>query len=203
MSIDNTLHDASEPDQAPRQWCSKCATHVTPTKPTGQCPGCGRPLLGSSLARKRRVNKVRVKELLDKFILDYQPNTQRLRSMCEQFAAVTEQLETVKLGTLERARLAEESQRLGGVLEASRSSRASTHDDTNDLTNDQLIEQTTAILRTLLRARDFEAAPCSPEGVDGGPAPDAFALAPDAPVPGEGGSLAPAGNAVPTAAPTA
>ena len=186
--------DANEPQT---KWCAKCAANVTPTQPTGQCPGCGRPLPGSSLARKHRANKARVKELLDEFIREYQPSTQRLRSMCEQFAAVTEQLENgPKLGSLERGRLSEESQRLGAALEASRSSRAPQDNAVDAMNTDQLIAETSEILRELLLTKDAEARPKAgrtgvdlPLGPDQNAGPTAVSQASDS-----GSGPAPAGS---------
>jgi hypothetical protein len=190
-----TAHLAGEPDTLPPQWCRKCNATVVP-EGRGQCPRCGRVLRHSFLARRHPVNKLRKQHLLDKLIAEYRPQTTLLHATCELLAGTLEQLEVLKPGSAEWDRLTNRAQQLGKELEASRPPRVET-DGRDDLTTDQFIEQTTEILRTLLRARDFEHAPCHPDGVDGGPAPGPET----SPVPGEGVSPDPARNAAPMPAP--
>ena len=111
-----------EPDTLPPTWCKKCQAEVKP-EGKGVCPRCHTFLSRNFTARKHPVNKLRRQQLLDKFVRDYQPNTQRLQSMCEQFAGVVEQLEVIKPGSPEHQRLVQLSQLLGAALEESQSSR--------------------------------------------------------------------------------
>jgi len=111
-------HLAGEPDSLPMTWCEKCQADVKP-QGRGQCPRCGRVLRHSFLARRHPVNKLRRQQLLDKFVRDYRPDTQRLQSMCEQYAGIVEQLEVLKPGSPDHQRLVQLSQLLGAALEES------------------------------------------------------------------------------------
>ena len=111
-----------EPGTLPPTWCKKCAADVLPAG-KGRCPRCNSFLKLNFSARKHPVNKLRRQQLLDKFVLDYRPNTQRLQSMCEQYAGIVEQLEVLKPGSPDHQRLVQLSQLLGAALEESQSSR--------------------------------------------------------------------------------
>ncbi len=50
--------------EPPLVYCANCKLDVQPKQPSGQCPKCNRTLPGSSLARKKRVNVARKRELL-------------------------------------------------------------------------------------------------------------------------------------------
>lgn len=115
-------HLTGEPDTLPLTWCKKCEAEVKP-EGKGVCPRCHTFLSRNFTARKHPVNKLRRQQLLDKFVRDYCPNTQRLQSMCEQFAGVVEQLEVIKPGSPEHQRLVQLSQTLGAALEEAQLSR--------------------------------------------------------------------------------
>src|SRR5262245_64913198 len=100
----SAAHLLGLPDSFPPTWCPNCKAEVLP-KGRGACPRCGRMLKGSFLARRHPVNLLRRDQLLAKLTAEYNPNTQRLRSMCEQYAGVLEQLETMKPGSPEHQRL--------------------------------------------------------------------------------------------------
>ncbi len=115
--------------------------------------------------RKHPVNVLR-RQQLDKFVLDYHPNTQRLQSMCEQYAGIVEQLEVLKPGSPDHQRLVQLSQLLGTALEESRSARTPADLATiNDMNIEQLIARTSAVLLQLLALRDAENVP-PPNSVD-------------------------------------
>lgn len=117
----------------------------------------GHAIGGNPLARKHPVNERRVEQLLGKYVRDYHPDTQRLQSMCEQFAAVTEQLEGRKAdGSANYQRLVQLSQTLGAALEESRSREIRAQTDLDTLSEDELIERTAAILHQLLESRDAQ-----------------------------------------------
>lgn len=110
------------PGTLPPTWCKKCEAEVKP-EGKGVCPRCHTFLSRNFTARKHPVNVLRRQQLLDKFVRDYRPDTQRLQSMCEQFAGVVEQLEVIKPGSPEHQRLVQLSQSLGAALEESQASR--------------------------------------------------------------------------------
>lgn len=141
------------PDTLPLTWCAHCNAEVLP-KGKGTCPRCARFLKGSFSARKHPVNLLRRDALLAKFVRDYQPDTQRLQSMCEQYAGVVEQLEALKPGSPEHQRLVQLSQQLGSALEEARSREMRPQTDLDVLDDEELIARTTAILRGLLEVRD-------------------------------------------------
>ena len=151
----SAAHLLGLPDSLPITWCPNCKADVLP-KGKGYCPRCGRLLKGAFLARRHPVNILRRDQLLAKFVHDYRPDTQRLQSMCEQYAGVIEQLETLKPGSQEHKRLVELSQMLGTALEDSRSTTQVVHEATemDHLSVDQLIEKTAEIARDLLALRD-------------------------------------------------
>jgi len=157
------------------------------------CPRCGRMLKGSFTARKHPVNLLRRDALLNKLVAEYEPRTTMQRATCEHLAGVLEQLESLKPGSTEHQRLVQLSQQLGEALEASRSTQAHVSNaDYDALTDDQLIERTSAILCRLLEMRDEQ---------QKGEAYVAAAVAEHAGLPGEA-SVTSAGEAVvPTLAP--
>ena len=108
-AVVQALHLAGEPDTLPPTWVRKCAATVKP-EGRGQCPRCGRMLRANFSARKHPVNRLRRQQLLDKFVTDYQPNTQRLQSMCEQYPASSSNSEVLKPGSPDHQRLVQLSQ---------------------------------------------------------------------------------------------
>jgi hypothetical protein len=121
----------------------------------GQCPTCGVFTQGNAAARKHIANVARREQLHAENLAEYQPTTLQGRRACRWLANIDERLETTREGTPEHQRLIAMWTELTATLEASRSSRE-THESTNleSLTNDQLIEKATAILRRLLDLRD-------------------------------------------------
>jgi hypothetical protein len=153
------------------------------------------------MRRTHPVNVARKKQLLEKLVADYHPSTTMLMSSCEHLAGILEQLEVLKAGSQEHKRLVELSQLLAASLEVSRPATAAPTTPT-DLDEDELIERTTTMLRSLLELRDeakrsaeMRAGYCHPDGVDGSPFADGAGQ--DAPVLA---GAAPAG--VPLAEPT-
>jgi hypothetical protein len=126
----------------------------------------GHALGGNSLSRKHIVDENRRAKLRERILADYQPETQRLRSMCFQFADICEQLEGRKAdGSANYQRLVQLSQQLGAALEESRASRTSHPpiDQIDTLDPPALIEKTVGLLRQLLQLQDQQAvAPVAP-----------------------------------------
>jgi hypothetical protein len=122
----------------------------------GTCERCGVFLKLNFVARRHPVNKLRVEVLNDTFVREYNPTTQRLRSMCEQLAAVTEQLETMKPGSPDHQRLVQLSVLLGETLEASRRPLPDGPGGVDDMNVDQLLDVTAGILDQLLAMRDAD-----------------------------------------------
>ena len=152
-------HLTGEPGTLPEVWCRKCEATVLPAG-KGRCPKCNAFLRLNFAARKHPVNKLRRQQLLDKFVSDYRPNTQRLQSMCEQYAGVVEQLEVIKPGSPEHQRLVQLSQLLGAALEESRTATSASAGtsgvDLSGMTDDELIERTAALLQRMLEQRDLQ-----------------------------------------------
>ena len=85
----------------------------------------------------------------------YQPVAIGESSMCDLYATTLADLKTAKGGSIEWFRLTNGANTLFNTLEATRSSRPAQIDtDLAALANDQLIQKTTSILRSLLDARD-------------------------------------------------
>jgi hypothetical protein len=135
------------------QWCKKCQADVLPVG-KGDCPRCHCALRLNFKARRHPVNKLRRQQLLDKFVSDYRPNTQRLQSMCEQYAGIVEQLEALKPGSPEHQRLVQLSQLLGAALEESKPAARTDDLDASNLTEDELVEQLEVLLVHAREIRD-------------------------------------------------
>ena len=161
-----------EPGTLPPTWCKKCQATVVPEK-KGMCPRCQGFLRQNFVARKHPVNVLRKQQILAKLVADYHPSTTMQRATCENLAGTLEQLEALRPGSPEWQRLTQISQQLGATLEESRVSREpNPATNYSAMTDDQLIERTTEILRHLLTARDLRHAPCRPDDDDGGLLPD-------------------------------
>jgi hypothetical protein len=149
-------HLTGIPDTLPPTWCPNCKAEVLP-KGKGLCPRCSRVLKGSFLARKHPVNQLRRQQLLSKLCAEYQPQTTLLHASCEHLAGCLEQLEALKPGGAEHARLLEQSQKLGAALEASRSSSPrTTDDDYAEMTEDELIHRLETMLEAVRASRDVK-----------------------------------------------
>ncbi len=144
---------AGIPGSLPEQLCPNCKIVVKP-RGKGLCPKCGRVLKQSFLGRRHPVNLIRRDVLLKKIVSDYQPTTTVLVAKCEHLAGILEQLENLKPGSQEHKRLVELSEQLGAALEETRAQQPRSDAALASLTNDQLIAETTAILRGLLEQRD-------------------------------------------------
>ena len=108
------LHEAQVTGEVGAFARSRFARNVRPTCDQwgkGTRPRCGVFLRLNFVARRHPINRLRRDQLLDQFVRDYQPDTQRLRSMCEQDASVVERAETMKAGSPEYKRLVELSER--------------------------------------------------------------------------------------------
>lgn len=135
--------------------CRMFGQLVTPEPPRGVCPHCKTALPGSTLSRKTLpIDKWKVKQLTERYLSDYKPATQHLKTTCEQLAVVTERLEKVKPGSVEHQRLFAMWQQLVDRLESSRAAQPAQATDLDTLSDDQLIERTAKILRSLLERRD-------------------------------------------------
>jgi len=139
---------------APPPVC-RCGAGPHPTVPN-RC-AAGHAIAGNVFARKYMADESRRAQLLAQFVRHYQPDTQRLRSMCEQLAAVTEQLEGSKAdGRIEHQRLVQLSHLLGATLEESRKARLVAPDSdviTDETTDEELIARATSVLRALLQSK--------------------------------------------------
>jgi hypothetical protein len=165
---------AGLPDELPITWCPNCAADVKP-KGKGTCPRCGRVLKGSFIARRHPVNILRRDQILKKLVAEYRPTSTRVQAMCEHYASVLEQLESLKAGTDPHRRLVEQSLTLGRELEASRSSRPPVVDpDYDSLNDDELVSRLEDALSTARRDRDAKLAasiPALPQRVQSEPEP--------------------------------
>ncbi len=90
------------------------------------------------LARKHPVNRLRVDVLAERLYMEYRPATTVLRSMCAQLAGTLEQLEVLKPGSTDWARLVQTQQLLSDALEQSRSAKTHTSLDHTTLSDDAL-----------------------------------------------------------------
>ncbi len=188
-----TEHLAGVPDSLPPQWCGKCKADVIP-RGKSLCPRCGRMLKQSFLARKHPVNILRRDALRKKLTDEYRPTTQRLQSMCEQYAGVLEQLEVLKAGSQEHKRLVELGQLLGDALEAARPAEAADASVEN-MTPEQLEAYALDLAQM---ARNMRLPPMSAPGADRWPpVPDGQPQ--ERPESLEGDSLAPPEINVPRA----
>jgi hypothetical protein len=120
-------------DTLPPTWCPRCQAEVVP-RGKGLCPRCGRTLKGSFLSRRHPINVLRRDALLAKLVNDYQPDTTMLHATCEHLATIPEQLEVLRPGSTEHARLVQLAQQLAEALEATRATRAAAPDDQNTVT---------------------------------------------------------------------
>ena len=154
-----TTSGPSEPDgvadvSATARYCSRCDRYVEPVG-KGACPICFAFLPKNSAARRHPISVSRRKALFAENVAEYKPDTLLLRRVCRKVANIEERLESVKEGTPEHQRLIAMSSELTAILEASRAREIrATDTDLAALTDDQLIERTTTILRSLLDARD-------------------------------------------------
>jgi hypothetical protein len=122
------------------------------------------------VSRRHPVNKLRVQQLIETFVQEYRPNSQRFRSMCEQLAIVTSQLETTKPGSPDHQRLVQLSVLLGEQLEGSRSTTtAADVGDLSEMTIDQLLERTELIYCRLTALRDEQPPVSTPSPFDTSP----------------------------------
>ena len=143
-----------EPNALPLVFCRLCKVDVQPVG-KGKCPQCGAFLRLNFIARKGPVNVVRRDQLLAELLAEYQPQTVGARATCEQYAATLERLETTKPGSPEWQRMIVGARDLSASLDEFRNRAPRIPDpDLADATDDQLIERTTTILRSLLDARD-------------------------------------------------
>jgi hypothetical protein len=167
------LQARGEPGTLPETWCKVCKARVRPVG-KGRCERCGTFLKLNFIARRHPVNKLRVQQIEDQLVAEYQPRTLLQRSSCEDLAGIREKLETTKPGSQEHKRLVELSQQLGASLEKARPfvlrnltpiapapSLTPTEQDflaalrapmSADI--DERIEQVSVVLRQLLTARD-------------------------------------------------
>ena len=148
---------AGEPDSLPLTWCKHCVAEVKP-EGKGRCPRCQTFLRLNFARRTHPVNVLRREQLLAQYVRDYAPTTTHLRGMCEDLAAIREQLEGRKAdGSANHQRLVQLSQLLGTALEESRASRvASPPNDFANLSDDDLINKFTAMLREHIAQRDHK-----------------------------------------------
>jgi hypothetical protein len=108
-----------EPDAwTVKQWCRSCHVDVLPVG-KGECPRCHKALRLNFKARRHPVNVLRRDAHLEKLVARYQPHTPMVQSTCEMQAGILEQLDTLKPGSTEHARLVQLSQQLFNVLETS------------------------------------------------------------------------------------
>jgi hypothetical protein len=115
-------------------------------------------MLGSELAKKRKVNKLRVEQLLAEAVAEYSPDTLELRDACRYLAATKERLEAERLGSPEHQRLMKDWADLNARLREARDAGAAVAShDLASATTDQLVAHTSKLLRRLLEVRDNEA----------------------------------------------
>jgi hypothetical protein len=133
----------------------------TDTQGMNICSRCNRPI---PLGAKRcscgvwaptKLRKDDTSPLVQKLLDDYKPQTTFLVETCEQLARSLVESRTLPAGSPEWQRVWNTAQDLTKILDASRVQIvAATDADLDTLTDDQLIERTTAILRSLLESRD-------------------------------------------------
>lgn len=156
----------NETGSAPKAYCTTCRAWVAPINEGGQCPACGRPTIGSSLAKKRRVNKARVEQLFAEAVAEYRPTTLETRDACRFLAAIKERLEAERLGSPEHQRLMTQWADLSTLLREARGA-ATASSDISAASRRELAERLIEQARFLLNAEDFDAGPRG-DHVDGG-----------------------------------
>jgi hypothetical protein len=141
-------------DTKPIRTCPKCNIPL-PIDVT-QCGSCGQFVPGHKRVRKR-LKKTDVDALIAKAKADYQPATTIEHHACENLGLTLAELKATRPGSPDHQRLLGAVQTITALLEASRASRETrTQTDLGALDDDQLIERTSAILRSLLDARDAQ-----------------------------------------------
>lgn len=152
------------PGSLPLSFCTSCKVDVKP-KGKGNCPRCGRPVLGAFLGRKYPVNVLRVNQLHAEIVLEYSPTTLESRDACWLLAKVMERLDTTKAETTEHLRLLTQRSDLTTQLREAKAVATNTPSGLPDLdTLDGIydaIERTTRaleMLELLRRAREPEVA---------------------------------------------
>ncbi len=161
-------HLAGEPGTLPVTWCKKCQADVRPVD-KGVCPRCRTFLRLNFSARKHPVNKLRKEQLIDTFVGDYKPSSPFLRGLCEDLAGIREQLDHLKPGSTEWARLVERQQSIGAQLEASRPSSPA-HEDVDAMSLDQLAAEAEKLAAQVREMSTPTPAPATP-AFDASPIP--------------------------------
>jgi hypothetical protein len=163
----------------PDTFCKRCRVVVTPFD-KGRCPKCGTFLKSNFIARRRAINRMRRDQLLAIFVHEYRPSSTYLHGLCEDLAAIREQLEDQRPGPPDWARLVEKQTQIGEQLEASRRPTTDEHPDVDDLDLGGCLKEIDRLRDIALEMRDAErrksenAAPTvfdSSPIVDGSPPP--------------------------------
>lgn len=122
-----------QPD-LPITFCKHCELDVRPIN-KGQCPRCGRLLRTNYAARKHPVNILRVDQLYQTIVQEYPPATAVEAAIVHrQLALIQEQLESVRCGSVEWARLVSVAQTLRTTLVGRLEKRCISRTDSDTVT---------------------------------------------------------------------
>ena len=149
--------DPDPPLIPPTIWCAKCQEHVTPLG-KGLCPRCGRFLASNKLAQKYFTDVSARKRHLDKLAGEFKPSTVTMQAECDMLSRILAELEHVRCGTPEHARLVTSAQGLFASLENAKARKVEPP-ALSHLTNDELTAHALAVAEKALELQRGMPAP--------------------------------------------